>query len=703
MKRIIITTLACFCMALAVLSGIPTSGATISSHAASRNKSCTVSPDSKTEMTGQRSLHQYIRERKFSPNDNRLTDRAPQRLSPEEITGSRIVVMEAQGVEDFDTNGYPIMSDIVYSLGWGNDVFSWANGAYDNDSLKYYGINGFYGKYQLPFEWNEETGEPMLYSNILVYEDTINGYFNFNSKVDTVRTVIFYTMSDFFEDGNGEELPGTVLDDGTILFEGSYLIYTEEVYLKYHRIPITGTVTLISKDSAAYITPILSYIYLLSPNGIHEFNDMTPSSSGNPYFVRMDDIQSQSLYYGEAFNQGDSGHHPFEDIVGGSGGLVPKPIKPGRPGFISPIPITPVGPFNPSNTESSTPSYFDISSNTDSSSSSENEMRLSRSGKDGSSVINFSGGHKPKPIGGGGHFNKPIVLPRTVQDPIKIAASVGSSTTMPKSASQKPKPKKMITEIVDAGMKVNVSLNSIASQLFGNTKKLNRPRVFDKDVINGGGGRQPKPIRLRDFLIPTLVESYSPNSSLYKTSNGLYQAPVYMFQYDDSTVIVYNLFGLGSTFNAIFINEDGTMSLPGQALFYDPDLNDDFCNYSLVNDTLMLGNTGLAAPDGMTWDVTVPHGLDNSYPGYFDNNRLYFTDGNQFILPVAFLRGDVNRDRKVSIADVTSLINSLLTEVYDNSAHFSTEAADVNQDGKFSIGDVTTLINYLLSGSWGPD
>jgi len=420
----------------------------------------------------------------------------------------------------------------------------------------------------------------------------------------------------------------------------------------------------------------------------------------------MDDIQSQSLYYGESFNQGDSGHHPLEDIVGGSGGLVPKPIKPGRPGFISPIPITPitpVGPFNPSNTESSTPSYFDISSNTDSSSSSENEMRLSRSGKDGSSVINFSGGHKPKPIGGGGHFNKPIVLPRTVQDPIKIAASVGSSTTMPKSASQKPKPKKMITEIVDAGMKVNVSLNSIASQLFGNTKKLNRPRVFDKDVINGGGGRQPKPIRLRDFLIPTLVESYSPNSSLYKTSNGLYQAPVYMFQYDDSTVIVYNLFGLGSTFNAIFINEDGTMSLPGQALFYDPDLNDDFCNYSLVNDTLMLGNTGLAAPDGMTWDVTVPHGLDNSYPGYFDNNRLYFTDGNQFILPVAFLRGDVNRDRKVSIADVTSLINSLLTEVYDNSAHFSTEAADVNQDGKFSIGDVTTLINYLLSGSWGPD
>ena len=99
----------------------------------------------------------------------------------------------------------------------------------------------------------------------------------------------------------------------------------------------------------------------------------------------------------------------------------------------------------------------------------------------------------------------------------------------------------------------------------------------------------------------------------------------------------------------------------------------------------------------------MPHGLDNSYPGYFENNRLYFTDGNQFILPVPFLRGDVNRDRKVSITDVTILINSLLTDVYDYGAHFSTEAADVNHDGRISISDVSALTNYLLSGIWHSD
>ena len=555
MKRIILT-LACTCMVLAVLAGIPQADATISSHA-TRTQSCAVTPSSHAEKTGQRTLHQFLREHKLSPNDNRLTNRAPQRLSPEEMTGSRIVVMEAQGVEDFDDNGNPIMSDMVYSLGWGNDVFSWANGAYDNDSLKYYGIDGFYGKYQLPFKWNEETGEPMLYSNYLVYEDTTKGYFNFNTRVDTVRTVIFYTMSDFFENGNDEECPGTVFDDGTMLFEGQYLIYTEEEHLKYYRFPMTETVTLTSRDTVAYISPIISNIYLIYPNGIHEYNDSTSASSGNPYYARMDDIQLQSIYYGHCYNQDEPVHNPLDiNIVGGSGGLVPKPIKPGRPrpSIISPVPIIPVEPVNPNYAESSTPSY----------------------------------------------------------------------------------------------MSSDADISSLLTNEINNYQTLNT------------------------------VASYSPNSSLNKASNGLHQAPVYMFQYDDSTVIVLNLFGIGSTFNAIYIHEDGTMSLPGQALFYDPDLNDDFCNYSLVNDTLVLGNTGVATPDAITWDLTVPHGLDNSYPGYFDNNRLYFTDGSQFILPVPFLRGDVNRDRKVSIADVTSLISSLLTDVYDYGAHFSTEAADVN-------------------------
>lgn len=60
------------------------------------------------------------------------------------------------------------------------------------------------------------------------------------------------------------------------------------------------------------------------------------------------------------------------------------------------------------------------------------------------------------------------------------------------------------------------------------------------------------------------------------------------------------------------------------------------------------------------------------------------------------LIGDVNMDGEVSIADVTALINYLLT---GNTIPFDESAADVDHDGEISINDVTKLINYLLTGN----
>ena len=60
------------------------------------------------------------------------------------------------------------------------------------------------------------------------------------------------------------------------------------------------------------------------------------------------------------------------------------------------------------------------------------------------------------------------------------------------------------------------------------------------------------------------------------------------------------------------------------------------------------------------------------------------------------IRGDVNGDGSVSIADVTSLIKYLL----GSTSGVNADAADCNQDSKVTIADVTTLINYLLSNHW---
>ena len=56
------------------------------------------------------------------------------------------------------------------------------------------------------------------------------------------------------------------------------------------------------------------------------------------------------------------------------------------------------------------------------------------------------------------------------------------------------------------------------------------------------------------------------------------------------------------------------------------------------------------------------------------------------------IRGDVDRDGNVNIADVTTLIDYLL------SGQTAPATADCDKDGNVNIADVTALIDYLLSG-----
>ena len=60
--------------------------------------------------------------------------------------------------------------------------------------------------------------------------------------------------------------------------------------------------------------------------------------------------------------------------------------------------------------------------------------------------------------------------------------------------------------------------------------------------------------------------------------------------------------------------------------------------------------------------------------------------------------GDANGDGTVSIGDVTSIIDALLSNDLDVLNRLN---ADVNNDGLITIGDVTALIDMLLSNTGG--
>ena len=99
-------------------------------------------------------------------------------------------------------------------------------------------------------------------------------------------------------------------------------------------------------------------------------------------------------------------------------------------------------------------------------------------------------------------------------------------------------------------------------------------------------------------------------------------------------------------------------------------------------------------PDEITQDgeytLTIPAGAIIIYTLDEEIKELTF---NYTIGGSAFIRGDVNGDGDVNIADVTALIDILL------SGATAPDAADVNEDESVNIADVTTLIDLLLSGN----
>ena len=66
-------------------------------------------------------------------------------------------------------------------------------------------------------------------------------------------------------------------------------------------------------------------------------------------------------------------------------------------------------------------------------------------------------------------------------------------------------------------------------------------------------------------------------------------------------------------------------------------------------------------------------------------------------VPMPELRGDVNGDGDVTIADVSALIDYLLT---GDPTGVNLAAANCNGDSDVSIADVSALIDFLLTGSW---
>ena len=93
-------------------------------------------------------------------------------------------------------------------------------------------------------------------------------------------------------------------------------------------------------------------------------------------------------------------------------------------------------------------------------------------------------------------------------------------------------------------------------------------------------------------------------------------------------------------------------------------------------------------------------GWNGKYNGFFQLSAFTppnhdYTQGHKAVFGIFPDCADVNNDGKVSISDVSDLINMLL----NGTSSTSPQAGDINHDGKVTINDVTALIGRLLNSS----
>ena len=266
-------------------------------------------------------------------------------------------------------------------------------------------------------------------------------------------------------------------------------------------------------------------------------------------------------------------------------------------------------------------------------------------------------------------------------------------------------------------------------------------RISKFQIYPFGGGKGYKPIDPRN---PGLG-----NQKLYlsggNTTNSNDSSPVYMFQADDTTLLITNLYGKGQTMNIMFINEDGTVNFPGQELFYDKDKDNIIYNFTEHGDSLLAGNSGEVVDNtNILWGSTKLYGEKGYYPCYYTDNVLTFLGDEKFLVgkaqtpvinvewtddAVTFTASSEDEgveihmwvDNGVDHFDVPNPYVVARTEAdqtltlfaiadahligKNNSEIFQSEyvipisvlRGDVNNNRQVTISDVTALINHLLT------
>lgn len=127
-----------------------------------------------------------------------------------------------------------------------------------------------------------------------------------------------------------------------------------------------------------------------------------------------------------------------------------------------------------------------------------------------------------------------------------------------------------------------------------------------------------------------------------------------------------------------------------------PDRNLSYVN--VYDNPLIKSNNYFVLENGYRYFIGVFPVLDGEYFYLYGVKLPLYNEED----PNGYIMGDADRDGKITIADVVTIIDYLLSGDTSEGeiSQISKANADCDGNGKVTIADVTLLIDYLIKGNW---
>ena len=209
-------------------------------------------------------IQKFVRDNQVNLNENRLSKKAPLRLSEDEILLPKLMFMEVYNWYYDDSENLVVEPSLPsFAGGWSLNLT-----AGDEDGV--YTCDGLY--YTVPQDFVVDIANKTVTMPTFIQVGSFSMPGSGRNRVDTVENIYIVNEKWFTEDAEAADIEGQILDDGSFIFEDGFAYLFEDILKTYTNNRLTAT------DTAMVLSAIFRNPYMMVPTGTHSYNFVSNST-----------------------------------------------------------------------------------------------------------------------------------------------------------------------------------------------------------------------------------------------------------------------------------------------------------------------------------------------------------------------------------------------------------------------------------------